>query len=414
MVTIRDVARAAGVSIATVSRVLNGSSKVNADTRRRVHEAAAKLDYWPNGAARSLTSSRTHTLGILLPDLFGEFFSEVIRGIDHAARREKLQVLVSGSHADTEAMLTAARSMRGRIDGLIAMAPEKGSGEAIERIARQFPLVLMSPRVALPGVSSISIANYEGAYALVDHLLGIGHTEIAMLKGPPGNVDAEERLRGYREAMHRPDLGSRADLEIAGDFTESSGYQAAFEILRRRPHPTALFAANDNMALGFLSAMSDLGVEVPHEMAVTGFDDIAIAQYLKPPLTTVRVDAYAFGERAVELWSAATRVESPKTELREVIPATLVVRDSCGSGNAESRGGNGRRGSSAKSALVRNGGRGMEATSVRKRSVLLRSDGRRVDGNRDAAGRAGGLEAAAQDALTPVKARTNRRRGNGD
>jgi LacI family transcriptional regulator len=414
VVTIRDVARAAGVSIATVSRVLNGSTKVNAETRRRVREAAAKLDYWPNGAARSLTSSRTNTLGILLPDLFGEFFSEVIRGIDHAARREKLQVLVSSSHADTEAMLTAARSMRGRIDGLIAMAPEKGSGEAIERIAQQFPVVLMSPRVAPDGCSSISIANYEGAYAMVDHLLGIGHAEIAMLKGPPGNVDAEERLRGYRDAARQAGRVPRPDLEIEGDFTESSGYQAAFEVLRRRPYPTAVFAANDNMALGFLSAMSDLGVEVPGEMAVTGFDDIAISQYLKPPLTTVRVDAYAFGERAVGLWIAANRAESPKTDLREVIPATVVVRNSCGSGEGGSRGGTRRRGLSSKAAVLRGGGRGTEAGTLRKHSVLLRSEGGRADSGKEAADRIAAIEAVSEDSLPSAKARTNRRRGNGD
>lgn len=410
MVTIRDVARAAGVSIATVSRVLNGSSKVHADTRRRVREAAARLDYWPNGAARSLTSSRTHTLGLLLPDLFGEFFSEVIRGIDHAARREKLQVLVSSSHADTEAMLAAARSMRGRIDGLIAMAPEKGSGEAIERIAQQFPLVLMSSRNPVAGCSSVSIANYEGAYALVDHLLGIGHEEIAMLKGPPGNVDAEERLRGYRDAVRRSGHGSRVDLEIQGDFTESSGYQAAFEVFRRRPQPTAVFAANDNMALGFLSAMSDLGVEVPREMAVAGFDDIAISQYLKPPLTTVRVDAYAFGERAVDLWIAANRPDSPESGLEEVIPATLVVRNSCGAGEAGSRGGIRRRGPASKSPVIRTGGRGMEAGTARKRSVLLRSEGGRAEGP---ASRLPAIEAVSEDSLAPDKARTNRRRGDG-
>ncbi len=330
MVTIRDVARAAGVSIATVSRVLNGSSKVNEDTRRRVRDAAARLDYWPNGAARSLTSNRTNTVGILLPDLFGEFFSEVIRGIDNAARREKLQVLISSSHADTEAMLTAARAMRGRIDGLVAMAPERGSLDAIDRIARLFPVVLINPRGEIPGCSAVSIANFEGAHALIDHLLGLGHRMIAMVKGPAGNVDAEERLRGYREALRRAGRPLDPKLELQGDFSEASGYGAAIEIFRRRSRPTAVFAANDYMALGFLSALSDLGVEVPGEMAVTGFDDIAIAQYLRPPLTTVRVDSYALGERAVSLWVEASRGGNGTGAVREEIPTALVVRGSSG------------------------------------------------------------------------------------
>ncbi len=330
MVTIRDVAREAGVSIATVSRVLNGSSKVNAETGRRVREAAARLDYWPNSAARSLTSSRTHTLGILLPDLFGEFFSEVIRGVDQAARRGKLQVLISSSHADSETMLAAARSMRGRIDGLIALAPDRVSVEAMIRLAEQVPVVLLSPRRPVEGLSSVSVASFEGAYAMVSHLLGLGHREIAMITGPAGNVDAEERLRGYRKALEDAGRGPRPALELPGDFTESSGYRAATRLLGQTPRPTAVFTANDYTALGLLSALRDLGVDVPGGMAVTGFDDIAISQYLNPPLTTVRVDAYELGQRAVDLWIAADAAGTGGEWRHEVLPAALVVRNSCG------------------------------------------------------------------------------------
>jgi LacI family transcriptional regulator len=305
--TIRDVARMAGVSIATVSRVFNGSPRVSEGARERVQAASTELDYWPNVAARSLPTNRAHALGVLLPDLYGEFFSEVIRGIDQAARHEKYQILLSSSHADTGALLSAARSMRGRIDGLIAMAPDDGSTAAIEQVARRFPVVLLNPRLQLEGCSSVSIANFEGARAMVRHLIGLGHRRIAMIKGPPGNVDADERLRGYREARGRNGRDDEPGLEIPGDFTEASGYRAAAAVLDLDPRPTAVFAANDYMAVGLLSALREAGVEVPRSLAVTGFDDIAIAQYVSPPLTTVRVEAHELGGRAIRMWVEAAR-----------------------------------------------------------------------------------------------------------
>ena len=341
MATIRDVARAAGVSIATVSRVYNASPRVSEETVRRVKAAATRMDYWPNEAARSLTTSRTHALGVLFPDLYGEFFSEVIRGIDHAARREHYQILVSSSHADTEALASVARTLRGRVDGLIAMVPDEGSATAIRQMARRFPVVLLNPRFNLLTCGSISIANFDGARSMVEHLLALGHKTIAMITGPSGNVDAEERLRGYRTALLEAGLGPSSTLEIEGDFTESSGYRSAFEILSHTPRPSAVFAANDYMAIGLLSALRDAAVAVPGDMAVTGFDDIAIAQYLSPPLTTVHVDAYELGARAVEHWMAYAKNGNGKKHRAEVIPTTLVVRRSCGStrpGSADARG----------------------------------------------------------------------------
>lgn len=331
VVTIREVARAAEVSIATVSRVFNDSASVTAETSRRVRAAAQRLDYWPHTGARSLTTSRTHAIGVLLPDLFGEFFSEVIRGIDHGARAEQLQILVSSSHAHTDDIVAAARSLRGRIDGLIAMVPEKGSSARVRQIARRFPVVLLNPRFLVPGCASVSIANHTGASSLVRHLLELGHRRIAILKGPPGNVDAKERLRGYRDALRAAGVEPDPGLEFQGDFTESSGYRAGSAILRLRPRPSAVFAANDYMAIGLLSALRDATVEVPRQMAVTGFDDIAIARYLNPPLTTVHVDTYEMGVRAtralIEIMSAAHANGHTSVEL----PATVVVRNSCGS-----------------------------------------------------------------------------------
>jgi LacI family transcriptional regulator len=329
MATIRDVAQRAGVSIATVSRVLNESTRVSESTRQRVWAAFDDLDFSPNGAARSLTTRRTNVLGVLLPDLYGEFFSEVIRGIDLAARREGLHTLVSSAHAETDTILSAARSMRGRIDGAIVMAPDASTAEAIHRIRDRFPVVLLNARFEIPGCSSISIANSDGAYDIVKHLLRLGHGPIAILKGPTGNIDAEERLRGYRRALEEAGIEHDASLELNGDFTESSGYRAAGEILRHSRRPSAVFASNDSMAIGLMCSLGNMGIDVPRSVAVAGFDDVAIARYLTPPLTTAHVDAYRLGERAVALLLSALSKEK-SDQKHETLPCPLVIRETCG------------------------------------------------------------------------------------
>lgn len=335
LATIHDVAERADVSIATVSRVLNGNLRVSEEARRRVMAAASELDYWPNGTARSLTTRSNHVLGVLLPDLYGEFFSEVIRGIDQAARMQMYQVLLSSSHADTETVLSAARSMRGRIDGLIMMAPDEESAEALDSIRRRFPVVLLNPRSPIGDCDSVSIANFDGARAVTQHLLGHGHRTIAMIRGPVGNVDSDERLRGYHDALRGAGIEPCPAFEVAGDFTESSGYRAAAELLGRRPRPTAVFVANDSMAVGLVSALGTLGLSVPRDLAVVGFDDIAIARYMSPPLTTVRVDAFGLGQHAVRMMLYRARTPEPVPVRQEVLPAPVVVRRSCGSEPAE-------------------------------------------------------------------------------
>lgn len=343
MATIRDVAHRAGVSIATVSRVLNGSPRVSDGTRRSVWDAARELDFWPNGAARSLTTSRTHVLGVMLPDLYGEFYSEIIRGIDQAAREAHYQVLISCSHANTEELMTAALSMRGRIDGLLVMAPDHGSAEAIARLQTRFPLVLLNPQPGVTDCSAFSIANFEGAHAITDYLIRSGHRSIAVITGPADNADAMGRLRGYRQALSEAEIEPDPQWEIAGDFSERSGYEAGTRILRFRERPTAIFAANDAMAIGLLSALHEVGIAVPGEISVAGFDDITIARYTSPPLTTVHVDTYQLGKRAVEQLVNELGATGALPRRHEVLPTNLVVRRSCAMADASS---DSRRGSS--------------------------------------------------------------------
>ncbi len=330
MATIRDVAREAGVSIATVSRVFNNSSLVSEDTAKRVMQVAARFDYWPNSAAQSLTTNRSNTLGVLLPDLFGEFYSEVIRGIDSLARRESYQIMLSSSHADNEEILMAARSMLGRIDGLLMMAPDDASADTVSRIQRRIPLVLLNPATDSPQNCSVSIDNYSGAREAVNHLLKLGHLRIAMVAGPQGNVDANERLRGFTQALSEAGHDPRDAIVVQGDFREPSGFSAGIELMNHVPRPTAVFVANDSMAVGLLAALESLGVEVPGDLAVVGFDDVDIARYLRPPLTTVHIDAFTLGQRAAQMM--VSQIQSPEKKASHSIklPAVLKIRRSCG------------------------------------------------------------------------------------
>ena len=329
-VTIRDVARSADVSVATVSRVLNGKGPVHQDTERRIRRVAKRLRYVPHPVARSLITRRTHTIGVLLPDLYGEFFSEVIRGIDLCARRSGYHVVVSSSHSDraeTEAMI---RAMRGRVDGLIVLSPDARPASLKVNLAEGFPLVLLNT----PGrrsVDSLTIDNYGGAFAMVRHLVGLGHRRIAFIRGPDGNSDASERLRGYRDAVRACGVDASDVLEIPGDFREGAGYEACRLIARLRRRPTAIFAANDSMAIGLLYGFREEGIGVPEDYAVTGFDDIPIARYITPPLTSVRVPIAALGERATLRVLNAVEEGTKHESKQETLPTVLVIRTSCGS-----------------------------------------------------------------------------------
>lgn len=325
-VTIHDVAARAGVSVATVSRVINRKALVREETSRRVLAVAQSMKYVPNVVARSLSIRRSHTIGVVLPDVHGDFFSEVIRGIDGAARRASYHILVSGSHSDRDEMLEVLDAMHGRVDALIVMAPDVSVATLNQALPADLPLVLLNSSAA--DRDTLTVDNYGGAAAMMAHLHSLGHRRIAFIKGPPGNVDARERLRGYRTFTRRDATTQVRELE--GDFTERSGYEAMRSVLGRGPMPQAIFAANDSMAVGALSALAEAGLQVPGDVAVAGFDDIPIARFVTPPLTTIRVNIEELGRRAFASVFAAIEQPVRRQALRERLSATLIVRKSCG------------------------------------------------------------------------------------
>jgi LacI family transcriptional regulator len=327
-ITIRDVAHRAGVSVTTVSRALNGSGPVSEDVRRRVEAASSELRYVPHGTARSLITRRTDVFGVVLPDLFGEFFSEVIRGMDPRAQERGYHLLLSGSHDGRREIEFAVGAMRGRVDGMIVMSPGVSGAQLAASLPPDVPVVLLNCDVSGTAFSAINVDNYGGALAMTRHLVGLGHRRVGMITGAEGNFDARERLRGFRAAVAEAGVEG---CEAAGDFSEAGGYRAAQELARRAHAPTAVFCANDSMAVGAISAFRALARRVPDDVAVAGFDDVPIGRYLSPSLSSVRVDVNRLGARAVELLCHAIAGDAPPAQ--ELLPTELVVRRSCGGGS---------------------------------------------------------------------------------
>lgn len=328
--TIKEVAKKAAVSTATVSRVFNSTGPVDEETRQRVLQAAQKLRYTPNAAGRSLSTRRTDALGLLLPDIYGEFFSEVIRGADQTAQQHHYHLLVSSSHNHRDEIKAALRVMSGRVDGLILMSPQIDAQTLKSNLPANLPVVLLNCFVDGVSFDSLNIDNCGGAHQMARHLLQHGHQRLAVIKGNAGNLDAEERLRGYRRALAESRIAAAEELELAGNFSEASGYEAVKKILALAARPTAIFALNDSMAVGALGALREFGVEIPGEMALAGFDDIPIARFLSPPLTSVHVSISELGAVAIQKLVDAIREKNRHAKQHAVTPTSLALRESCG------------------------------------------------------------------------------------
>ena len=325
--TIKDVARAAGVSVATVSRALNGAENVLPHTRQRILDIAQELRYAPSGAARSLITRRTDTVGALLPDLHGEFFSELIRGIDQAARARGLHLLLSSSHDDAAEAAAALRAMNGRVDGLIVMSPHADDDFLSRNLPHTLPAVLLNSGVMRPTQPVFAVDNFGGAREMTVHLVRSGSRRIAFLGGPVANFEARERERGYRAGLPR----GAAPWLLDGDFSEAAGQRAAAQLLAlpKAELPDAVFAANDIMAIGLLGALQAAGVRVPQDIALAGFDDIPVARYVSPALTTMRVPIAAMGAQALDALALALDRDAVDASVT-VMPVQLIVRRSCG------------------------------------------------------------------------------------
>jgi len=340
--TLADVGRAAGVSAMAASAVLNAartSSRIAPETRKRILQAAARLHYRPNAAARALANRRMNTIGVAAVITDGElnhYFLEIFNGILEAAARHEQNTTVFTLHDWGRDPVRLHGMCDGRIDGLILVAPTLRR-EAAKLLPEHTPFVAIHANATLPSVINIETDEESGAYEMVRHLIAQGHRRIMHISGNPTLIGAARRIRGYKRALAGARIRFDADLLVPGEFSLKTGRDALRAWLKRhvgRPLPHAIFCASDGIALGGLEALAEMGLCVPDDISVAGFDDTLAARTTVPQLTTVRQPLRAMGQRAVEVLLARIAEqngESAPVPIKPVVfPVGLVLRASVG------------------------------------------------------------------------------------
>ncbi|WP_375388200.1 LacI family DNA-binding transcriptional regulator [uncultured Amnibacterium sp.] len=322
--SIHDVASRAGVSYQTVSRVLNGAPRIRPDTIERVQRAIGELGYRPNRAARALVTRRTRTIGVLLTakTLHGPY-SSFLAIVDAAAERGYGVTTTPIASDDAAAITDAVEQLLAHgIDGIVAIAPQDRARDALHRIDAHVPVITLQG--GPDEVEDFGLDQREAARIAVEHLVALGHRSILHIPGPRGWAESEERERGYRRAM--ADHGLVAEVTERGDWTVDGGYRVALATLPAGD-VSAVFAANDEMAIGAIAAARDLGLDVPGGLSVVGVDDVPVARFVAPALTTVRQDFPLIGRRALDVLIAEIEGDAVPA-IHERLPPELVVRRS--------------------------------------------------------------------------------------
>ncbi|QKG21837.1 LacI family DNA-binding transcriptional regulator [Actinomadura verrucosospora] len=332
-VTLQDVARRAEVSLATASRVLNGTSQVRADLRERVLAAAAELGYTPNAHAQALAGSSSKAVGVICHDVSDPYFAAVARGVMRTAAEHGMLVMLASTFRDASREIeyvAMLRAQRARAILLIGSGFEDREWE--RRMAAELePYQRTGGRVAVLSrhrslkVDAVLPQNREGAGALARALLDLGHRDFGVLSGPRALTTVSDRLGGFTEALADAGIAVPEEHIVEESFTRDGGYRAATELLRRTPRPTCVFAVTDVMAIGALAALRDHGVAVPGEMSLAGFDDIPIVRDLTPPLTTVALPLEAMGEHVMGL---ALREPAARRSRLERVAGHVILRES--------------------------------------------------------------------------------------
>jgi len=324
--TITDVARAARVSPATVSRTLNGTGAVSPERARRVRAAAARLGYLPSGPARALRRQRNQVWAAIIADIENAFFTSVVRGIEDVARLEDHRLVLCNSDEDvaTEASYIDI-VVAERMAGVVISVASTTESSLVPLLGRHIPVVAVDRRPRDVPVDSVVVDNRLGADDATTHLVRSGATRVACITGPVRVDTATERMQGYRDALSR--LGRPRDRALVrrADFKEDGGYVATRALLESDDPPDALFVANHPMTVGALRAVRDLGLQVGRDVTIAGFDDSPLATLVHPQLTVVTQPAYELGRVAAELLATAAEPRPPR---HVVLPPTLVVRES--------------------------------------------------------------------------------------
>lgn len=329
-VTIRDVAGRAGVSHQTVSRVINKSEGVTPGTRLRVEQAIKELGYRPNEIARSMAKGHTHTLGCISPSLTNYIFASMIESAQAEARRQGFFILTGSAPTVDEVQPLLDEMLNRRVEGLLILNPRDD-----DRYQHLLPLIQEglhvvylknSPKGEL--VSSVCSDDQDGSYQATRYLLELGHTSIAIITGPENEECTQARLEGYHQKLSEAGISSDGLLIAKGDWSAASGGQAIRQLLASGIPFSSVFAQNDQMAVGAIRALMDAGLRVPQDISVIGYDDIPLASYFDPPLTTVRQPMDEFGRHGAQLLIDA--IQNPKYKPRQVrLNVQIIERDSC-------------------------------------------------------------------------------------
>jgi LacI family transcriptional regulator len=323
--TIEMVAQRAGVSLSTVSRILNGTAVVSETKKRAVEEAIEALDFVPNPMARGLAGGRTFSIGVITQAIDSPFFGVSLRGIEDELDKGGYSPLFMSAHWDAALEARCVQTLRSRrVDGIIVLTGRL-SDKALRATAKQLPIVVTGRDLKAPGLFAINFDNFGGGLLATRHLLSLGHRRIAFITGDALNPDSNERLRGYRAALDETGVPFVPELVVAGNYSEKSGAQA-IEQLRRDGHAfSAVFAANDQMANGAALALYRSGRRIPHDVSLVGFDDLPSSSFSLPPLSTVHQPAYEHGRVAASAMLQLIKGDRPEV----VVPApSLVARDS--------------------------------------------------------------------------------------
>ncbi len=327
-VTIIDVAKEAGVSFATVSRVLNDGANVKPEKRERVQRAIKRLGYTTNLQARSLRGGRSHLIGLLVRDLGTAYIGEIIRGVDLELAENKYDMMLYTTHRrQTQESAYVTALTRGMTDGLLIVLPRHPEGYLKTLRQKKFPYVLIDHQGIDEKGPAVGATNRAGAYDATRYLLALGHRRIGFITGTMNLGCSRERLDGYRAALQDHGVTVSEGLIREGLFTQPRGYTAALELLELDQPPTAIIASNDVTAFGAMEAARERGKKIPDDISIVGFDDIPQAAQVHPPLTTIRQPLEEMGRRAVQMLLQI--IENPKQSAAKIeLPTELVVRES--------------------------------------------------------------------------------------
>lgn len=334
-VTLKDISQRVGVSVTTVSRALGGYDDVAEETREKVLHAANELGYYPSATARQLQKRRTDTIGFIIPTFGPRFsdpyFSELLAGIGNETARHNFDLLVSTRSPDSKEEENAYRRLVDgrRVDGVLVVRTRAEDPRLSYLMQRDFPFVAFGRSQANEDFPYLDVDGQKGLLEAVQHLIDQGHERIAYISAPLNLTFATHRLTGYKQALQNAGLICDEELVVVGQLTEEDGYRAAHRLFSLSDPPTAIAVANDLMALGAMRAAHERGLDVGHDVAITGFDDIPLAAHARPSLTTVRQPIYDIGRRVCQMLIKVIKEET-LAERHILLGPTLVIRESSG------------------------------------------------------------------------------------